>query len=76
MSVLGLKSRYTVKFGLILRLRPYFTVYPSSRPNTDTVWGEKTILSVTYISNLNIFHKTPPGQYVPVSFTTAKITKK
>ena len=50
MSVLGLKSVYTVKQGLSpqdccalgqsLGLRLYFTVYPSSRPNTDTVYPD------------------------------------
>ena len=47
MSVLGLKSGCTVKEGLslwALRLRPYFTVYPSSRPNTDTVFAQRASL--------------------------------
>ena len=52
MSVLGLDSGYTVKYnpfpprvpsGLALgnsfRQRVYLTVYPSSRPNTDTISG-------------------------------------
>ena len=41
MSLLGLKSGYTVKQGLSSRDCPraqaIFTIYPSSRPNTDTV---------------------------------------
>ena len=36
MSVLGLQSGYTVNMAWALGLRPYFTVYPSSCPNTDT----------------------------------------
>ena len=44
MSVLGLQSGYTVKYcgalgtflGKSLGLRPYFTIHPASRPNTDT----------------------------------------
>ena len=46
--LLGLKSEYTVKFGMSPqdfdpalgkshRLRPYFAVNPSSRPNMDTL---------------------------------------
>ena len=38
MSKLGLNSGYMAKYGLNPReFRPYFTVYPSSRPNTDTL---------------------------------------
>ena len=35
MSVLGLDSGYTAKYGL--NPRAYFAVYPSSPPHTDTV---------------------------------------
>ena len=43
MSVLGLNSGYTVKYNPLLSGTPsgkglYWTVYPLSRPNTDTVW--------------------------------------
>ena len=45
MSVLGLKSGYTVKYGLspqnfpreILRAQAIFSVYPNLSPTTDTV---------------------------------------
>ena len=52
MSILGLNSGYTVKYTLCLQEFPrasplgtpsdkglHFTVYPSSRPNTDTVYN-------------------------------------
>ena len=47
MSVLGLDSGYTVKYtsppsgvpsGTPSDGGVYLTVYPSSRPNTDTIW--------------------------------------
>ena len=37
MSVLGLKSGYTVKYGLSPWAQAIFAVYLSSRPNTDKI---------------------------------------
>ena len=70
MSVLGLDSGYTVKYPLRLQEFPralpsgtpsgggvYFTVYPSSRPNTDTVFFIGPILHHTAL-HLSALHHT------------------
>ena len=59
MSVLGLNSGYTVKYNPLPSGKGlYLTVYPSSRPNTDTVYFLAyymfCLLAYTHIQEGNI----------------------
>ena len=46
--------------GIALRLRPYVTVYPSSHPNTDTVFSFWDCIN-PYTSLLSVDYNICPG---------------
>ena len=83
MSVLGLDLGYAVKYnplplgvplgfalGNSFRQRVYLTIYPSSRPNTDTVYPDSSQNKHSHFSNIG---STAVVSYAAVTAVAANV---